>query len=284
MNTKVGIQIAILMAVAVLFLPVVSAEVAVTSFTVEPQTVLPGEELTLRLTLDNSADETAENILVSLDLTNVPFAPVSTSNTDVISEIDDHDHETVSLSVRALPTATPGIYKIPVIVSHNNISKSSMISIEVKAKAALDMILEESKATTVGVSGPVVLKFVNNGLVQIKYLKVTLQESPYYEVLSPESLYIGDVDVGDFETEEFTILPRGTDPILALTVEYHDSDNNVISQPKLLKLKVYTPEEAKQRGLVPKESSTLSIVLIIILIVAVFFWIRKKKRAKKHVA
>ncbi|MBS3169924.1 hypothetical protein J4210_05565 [Candidatus Woesearchaeota archaeon] len=283
MNTKVGIQIAILMAVAVLFLPVVGAEVAVTSFTVEPQTVLPGEELTLRLTLDNSADETAENILVSLDLTNVPFAPVSTSNTMVIDKIDDHDHEMVSLFVRALPTATPGIYKIPVIVSQNNISKTSMISIEVKAKAALDLILGESKVTMVGTSGPVVLKFVNNGLMQIKFLKVTMQESPYYEVISPQSLYIGDVDVGDFETEEFTILPKGTDPILALTVEYRDTDNNVISQPKLLKLKVYTPEEAKLRGLVPEKSSTLSIILIVVLIIVIFFWYQRKRK-RKHAA
>lgn len=284
MNTKIGIQIAMIMVLAVLFLPGVKAEVAVTSFTVEPQTALPGEELTLRLTLENSADENAENILVALDLANVPFAPISTSNTNLIQEIDDQDEESVLLTIKTLPTAVPGIYKIPVIVTHNNISKSSLISIEVKAKAALDMILEESKVTTVGVSGPVVLKFVNNGLVQIKYLKVTLQESPYYEVLSPDTVYIGEVDVGDFETEEFTILSRGTDPILALTVEYRDSDNNLISQPKLLKLKVYTPEEAKQRGLVPEESSTPLIIGIIILAALIFFWIRRRKRSRKHVA
>ncbi len=288
MNPKIKQRFVVMIALALtaifcLVLPQAAAETAVTAFAVNPLTVLPGEELTLILTVENSADEKAENILVSLDLTNLPFAPVSTSSANLIDEIDDHDSERVYFFVKVLPNALPSTYKIPVVVSQNNVSKTALISIEVKAKAALELILDETQAKTIGASGSVVLKFVNNGLIQIKFLKVTLQESPYYEIISPASFYIGEVDAGDFETEEFTILPRGTDPILAVAVEYRDANNNVYNEQKLLELKVYTLEEAKLLGILPEKSSTTLIILVIAAILAVIFlW--KRKRARKHAA
>ena len=53
--------------------------------------------------------------------------------------------------------------------------------------------------------GTVTLKFVNSGLTQIKFLKVTLQDGLSYEILSPKSLYIGEVDIDDFEISKFSI-------------------------------------------------------------------------------
>ncbi|MBI4151996.1 hypothetical protein HY496_03420 [Candidatus Woesearchaeota archaeon] len=262
-------------------MPMAIADVALTTFSVEPETIMPGEEITLRLTIENSADDDAKHVFVALDLAALPFAPVETASTAIIDEIDDRDRESVSLRIKALPTAQPGIYKIPVFVTQNAVSKTSLISVEVKAKAALDVLLEDTAVLITGSTGSIPLQFINNGLIQITSLKVTLQESPYYEIVSASSRYIGDVDIGDFETEEFSILSFKEDPIIALHLEYRDSNNNVFSETKLLPLKVYSVEEAETQGLVQKKSS-LSLLIGVVVVVGLVFWWRRTKRKRNH--
>src|SRR3989338_10445509 len=171
--------------IAVMVIPMVSAQVAVSSFTVNPQTVVPGEETSINITLENVGDLDIEDVIVTLDLSNVPFVPVGSSNEKILEEIDDGDQERVDFRVKALSTAEPSVYKIPLVISHAGASKTSLISLEVTATAHLDLLLEKSELVKVNDNGKVTLKFVNDGLAQVKNLKVTLKESPLYELLSP---------------------------------------------------------------------------------------------------
>src|SRR3989338_7216093 len=211
---------------AMMVIPQVSAQVAISSFTVNPRTVAPGGETSIDLTLENVGDLDIENVIVTLDLSNVPFVPVGSSNEKIIEEIDDGDQERVTFRVKALSTAEPSTYKIPVMVSYDGASKTSLISVEVTAEAHLDLLLDKSELVKVNDNGKVTLKFVNDGLSQIKNLKVTLQDSLLYQINSPSTVFIGEVDVGDFETEEFIIIAQSEDPILAVDLEYRDAANN----------------------------------------------------------
>ena len=265
----------------VLLLPAVSAQIAIDSFTSMPEKVLPGEEVLLELSVENVGDEDIENVIVTLDLAQVPFAPAASSNEKVLDEIEEHDHEMVYFTIKALPTAEPQVYKIPVTISYGTFSKTSVIGVEVQAKANLDLLLDSSEVVQVGDQGKVSLKFVNNGLAQVKFLKVTLRESTLYTILSPQTVYIGEVDVGDFETEDFIIKPSINNPILIVDLEYNDAANHKFTETKLLQLKVYSPEEAKQLGLVQsKNSYTAIIVAVIVLLVGVYLYRRRKKRQK----
>ena len=256
-----------------LTIPLVSAQIAVQSFSATPEQVSPGERVELRVTLENVGNDDIRNILVNIDLSEVPFAPLRSSTEQIIDKIKEDDEETVLFELVALPDASSQIYKIPIKISYNETSKSSLISLEVSAEAKLDLILEESEIIKVNDKGAVTLKFVNNGLTQIKFLKVILQDSPYYEILSPSSLYIGEVDVDDFETEEFVIISK------VKNLEYTDSNNNEFKETRYVNLNVYTLEEAKQLGLVKSNFSGIWTVLVIFLVVGIIAYkiIRRKK-------
>jgi len=270
----------LLILMALILIPMAGAQIAVDSFSSTPEKISPGENVQLRVTLENVGNDDIENVLVSLDLSDVPFAPLRSSSEKIIDKIRDNDEETVLFELVALPDASSKIYKIPVRISYNSTLKSSLVSLEVSAKAKLDLILEESEVVKVNDKGAVTLKFINNGLTQIKFLKVTLQDSPYYEILSPRSLYIGEVDIDDFETEEFVIIPRTKNPRLALILEYSDSNNNEIKETRSINVNVYTFEEAKQLGLVNSGFSKLWLVVIVLL--ALIFISYKIFRKRKH--
>src|SRR3989344_4654088 len=88
-----------------LLLPVVQAQIAIESFSSHPQQVLPGEEVVLQLEVENVGEDRIEDILVSLDLKELPFVPVDSSTEKIIEKIRDDDSEFVTFRLRALPTA-----------------------------------------------------------------------------------------------------------------------------------------------------------------------------------
>ncbi len=262
-------------------LPLAAAQIGVESITTNPETVSPGEEIELVLNLKNMGDDDMENVAVSLNLVNVPFAPLGSASEKVIRKISDGDRKSVTFTLLAAPDAEPRVYKIPLVISSGVNSQTSLVSIEISASAKLDVLLEQMNVVTVGSQGKVFLQFVNNGLAQVRLLKVTLRESPAYEILSPRSVYIGEVDVADFETAEFTIIPTTGDPILALALEYQDARNQQLSEVKLLKLDVYSEEEAATLGL-QQDSSGRTITFISVLAGIILIFILRKMWKRKH--
>ena len=269
----------ILLILIFLAIPLVSAQIAVQSFSATPEQVSPGERVELRVTLENVGNDDIRNILVNIDLSEVPFAPLRSSTEQIIDKIKEDDEETVLFELVALPDASSQIYKIPIKISYNETSKSSLISLEVSAEAKLDVIMEDSEIIKVNDQGAVTLKFINNGLTQIKFLKVTLQDSMYYEILSPKTLYIGEVDVDDFETEEFVIISKVKNPGLVINLEYTDSNNNEFNETRYVDLSVYTLDEAKQLGLIKAKFTEIWVFFVIFIIILIILYgiFRRKK-------
>ena len=261
-----------------LAIPLAEAQIAIQFFNSIPSKVLPGERLRLSITLENVGSDDIENILVKLDLSQVPFAPLGSSSEQAIDEIKNDREKIVNFELVALPNAESQIYKVPVEISFNETKKTSLISLEVNAKTNLDLILDSSEVVKVNDKGKISLKFVNNGLGKIKFLKITLQESPAYEVLSSNSIYIGEVDIDDFETEEFTIIPKNINPQLLFDLEYRDVNNNEFKEKKSIELKVYSEEEAKQLGLVSQEYNWVFIILVLLVLILIYIYRRSRKK------
>ena len=260
-------------------IPLVSAQITIQSFSATPEKVSPGNQVELLIELENVGDEDIKGVLVSLDLINVPFAPLHSSSEKIIDKIRDGDEETVRFYLVVLQDASPQIYKIPIKISYNDTVKSSLISLEVSAQAKLDIILGESDIIKVNDKGTVTLKFINNGLTQIRFLKLTLQDSPSYETLSPKSLYIGEVDIDDFETEEFLIISKVKNPRLIVNLEYTDSNNNEFNETRYVDLSVYTLDEAKQLGLIKAKFTEIWVFFVIFIIILIILYriFRRKK-------
>ncbi len=260
-----------------IMLPLVNAQIAIQSFSSVPDKILPGEKLRLSITLENFGDDTIENILVNLDLSQVPFAPLGSSSEQAINEIKKNNDKTVSFQLVALPNAESKIYKVPVEIFYNTTKKASLISLEIDAKTNLDLILESTDLVKINDKGKVNIKFVNDGLAQIKFLKVNLQDSPAYEILSTKSIYLGEVDVDDFESEEFVIIPKEKNPQLLFSLEYKDVNNNEFKENKIINLNIYTEEEATKLGLVNKNFNWLFVSLFFLVLILIYIYRRKKK-------
>ena len=263
---------------ALLLVQVVNAQISIQSFEATPEKILPGSNVLLTLRLENVGDNDIKNILVKLDLDDLPFAPLRSSTETVIDKIKENDDAVIYFDLVALPNADSQIYKIPVKVSYEDVVKDSLISLEVSAKPKLDVLLADSTLVKVNDNGKVSVKFVNNGLTQIKFLKVTLQGSPAYEILSPSIVYVGSVDVDDFESEEFNIIPKIKDPQLAFNINYKDANNNEFNENRYITLNVYTEEEAKNLGLVKTNTLSYIIIPIVIILIALFIYRRIRKR------
>ncbi len=268
--------------VTLALIQVVNAQISIQSFEATPEKILPGNSVLLKLRLENVGDDDIKNILVKLDLDDLPFAPLRSSTEQVIDKIKEDNDAVIYFDLVALPNADSQIYKIPVKVSYENVVKDSLISLEVNAKPKLDVILADSTLVKVNDNGKVSIKFVNNGLTQIKFLKVTLQGSPAYEILSPDTVYIGSVDVDDFESEEFNIIPKIKGPQLAFNINYRDANNNEFNENRYITLNVYTEEEAKNLGLV--KTNTLSYIIIPIAVILIALFIYRRIRKRKNVS
>lgn len=259
-------------------LPLANAQIAIQSFNASPGKILPGDKLSLSVNLRNVGTRDITNILVRLDLSQVPFAPLGSSNEQAIDKIRNDDGAVVNFDLIALPNAEPQIYKVPVEISFADVKKISLVSLEVSAKTNIDIVLDSSDIVKVNDKGKVILKFVNTGSGKVKSLKVTLQKNSAYEVLSSNSVYVGEIGTDDFETEEFTIISRTENPSLLFNLDYKDVNNKEFKETKALSLNVYSEQEALQLGLIKQSFNWIFIILFVFVLILIYFYRRMKKK------
>lgn len=268
--------------VMLIMMNIANAQIAINSFNAVPSVISPGKQVQVTLDIENVGSEDIEDIVVKLDLTNVPFAPYNSASEKVIDELNEDDNIQVVFDLIVLPDASSEIYKIPVEINHGTIKQSSLVSLSVAGDARLDVVLENSEVVKIGDRGNVIVKFINNGLTDIKFLTVKLNSNSNYELLTPDTVYIGQVDVDDFETAEFEILAKNKNPEMLFTVSYKDANNREFSQSKLVRLNVYDMETAKQLGLI--QSSILGYIAVPIVILLIgWFWYRRRKKRKLNI-
>lgn len=271
-------KISILIILALL-VQLVNAEIGVVEVISRPAKVSPGEQFSLSIILENLDDNDIKNIVVKLDLNNLPFAPLDSATEQVLDEIEGDDSRQVNFKLITLPDAESKIYKIPLKIIYNTTIKDTLISVNVESKPKLDLILDNSEIVKIDDKGRVTIQLINLGLTEIKSLRLTLLQNPDYEILSTNVLYINKIDVEDFETAEFTIIPKTKNPRLMFNLAYMDKNNNEYAENKQLSLNVYTLEEAKKLGLV-KNNIFLTILIPIIVLLLIYFIYRKLRKRK----
>ena len=245
-----------------------------------PKEASLGERVDVTINLENIGAKNIKNIAVKLDLSQAPFAPVDSSTEYIIQELDSDESTSVPFSLIVLPTATPGIYKIPIEVAYSNVTKKALISLTVQVKPQLFVELDKTDIIYAGTSGNVIIKFVNNGLADIKFLTVILDNSQSYDILSSKTVYIGNIDRDDTQTAEFKIFQKDRSSVLPLKIEYRDANNNLYRDNKLVSFNTYTKDQAEKLGLIKK--SNFMNYIIFILIIIVLFLIFKFRRKRKN--
>ncbi len=280
----ISVGILILLIVNLVFVSAVSVE----SVNIIPKEVEPGKISDIELIMENSLNEDVEEIRVSLDFTNLPFAPYGSSE-KTIDELNEGKRKTLEFQVIALSDAKSGIYKIPVEIEYKDkegiiLYQKSLISLTINSKPLIDVVSEEGLFLR-GTENVLTIKVINKGLSDVKFLEIGVGKSTYYSLTSQDREYIGDISSDDFDSADFKIFIKENAASLIkipVTVEYKDVLNREYSEEFYIPIKSYTQKQAIQLGLLNKGYTSLVIEIIAgVIIMYIIYRIIKSRRKKK---
>lgn len=270
---------------ASIFVPIqvrsLTPTLSLTSVITNPEQIAPGQRADVEITLKNEADFKLKSVKISLDLASTAFAPIQQSDEQTLSQILPGRTQKLIFMLTALPEAPAGIYKIPMKIEYfdefgNDYETSNVIALKIGSVPSLE-INEDTSLLLLGQKGETRLKIVNTGLIKVKVLTVSI-ETINTNLLSPANIYIGDLDIDDFQTIDLNLYPQSKDAAVLVQLSYKDANNEEYRDSVRVPLKVYDQEEAKQLGLVKDGNPVIYVAIIIVLVIGFFFWRRRKKK------
>lgn len=277
----------ILISIAVFFVVqlYLASAFTITNVNAIPGEVAPGKDIRIIMYIRNNMNADFENIMVSLDLTNLPLAPHQSSSQVTINELNDDSSKQIEFGLIANSDALAGIYKIPVNIKYDTNVETSFISVIVNSKPVLSV--DSESYVIKGKNNDISLKIVNSGLTNAKFLSMTIQDSFGVNVISQKYNYVGDVDSNDFNSVDLKIFVSNTAPStisLPVKVNYKDSLNNDYKEDYQVSIRAYSQQEAINLGLVSKSNTGLVVFAIIMLVVLylIYRYIRKKLKKRRE--
>lgn len=251
-----------------------------------PENLIPGQPAILEITLENEAESDIKDIIISLDLTNLPFAPEDGVTEKKISKIKESDSDKVLFNILTLSKTSPAIYKIPITLTYydsygQKYQKTNIISLNVWAEPELEISLDKNELIQ-GNKGKISINILNKGLTDIIFMEVNLKGSDDFEVLSSNYVYVGKIESDDYESVEFEILTLKENINLNLEINYKDTNNKKYAKTIILPAKVYSKKEAIKIGLI---KIVIWPYFVLLIVIAIVLWIiiakiRKKRRKK----
>jgi len=285
MVTKIN-KMKITISLALILLLSLNLASAVTVRSVSSTPFSPGKEGTVSIELKNTLSDDALDVSLSLDLSNVPFTPVGSSE-ESVDEIQEDDNENFAFALKASNNIVPGDYKIPYTLSYTIGDEQKKVNgtIGITVTASADLVFTLTLDNPViNQQGKINLKIVNKGFGDAKFVSVIVI-SDGYTLLSEDQVYIGSIDSDDFETASFDAIFNSKNALFTALIDYTDFNNNKMSKTISLPMNVYTSDEAVKLGIIKKNNTGLYIGLIVLLIVAWFVYrsIRKRMRRAKRI-
>ena len=232
--------------------------VSITDVSSSPVEVVPGEIISITIEIENIFNYDVTNLNVKLNLlgADVPFAPYQSSSEKFLDKLKDGDEEDFKFKLITLPETPTGIYKIPVIITYNDEDgndtlleegpKLELISVTVNSEPELKVYLDDSVVLIKGKENIVVLKIINSGLSDVKFLYIAPSDVTGLKFISEKEQYIGDIDSDDFDNVEYKVIVNADAPnsiTLLVTLNYMDATNKEFSETANLVLKTYSLKE-----------------------------------------
>lgn len=264
------------------------AILSVDSVQADNESFRPGASNDLKIRLTNKADSVLKNVKVRLDLGNVPFVPIGSTNEKSIYQIESGKSYDLDFNLLTDPEAKSGVYQAALKIEYydelgKGYFKNSTIGLVVSAEPDLSVTIEKSGVYGANQAGDVSIKIVNKGVSNIKFMNVKLMPSSSYRIISNDEVYIGKIDSDDYGTADFKIYAGSTNQKeinLPIVLTYKDANNRDFTETKEMALNLYSASEAKKFGL-QAGNGTWSIVIIIVVALVGFYLYRRWRKSKK---
>ena len=258
------------------------ASVTLESYSFTPEDIRPGQTADLQMVFVNTGNGPVKDIDVGLGFEDIKVSTMGSGTTKRIPRLEPGSKETVSYKVIVDGSAEIKVYDIPVNLKYRDYLNSEYnatthLGMIVKAEPEIDVRLDQSAITSASESGEVSVQVVNSGIVDQRYVTLTLLPSAEYESLSYSDInYIGNLDSDDFEIADYRIKPKVAQPTLKFRVDFKDPYNKEYSKDFQVPLRIITEED-----LGTKKSSTWPVILVLLILAGGAYWLNKKRKHKK---
>lgn len=249
-----------------------------------PEKVAPGETINLNIVLRNTANSEIKNIVVTLGLDNLPFAPesVSEQRVDYISESGSRQ---VDFNLIVLSSADIQVYKVPLTMTYsdsygNEYIRHDLISINVFEKPSVDASLEKDTLIQ-NLASKLNIQVLNKGLGKITFVEAKLMPSQDYDIEGSNYQYIGNIESDDYSSIEFNIIPKKSNLNILIELDYRDSNNQKYTEVKTINVQAYSVAEAQRLGLLPSFPWLIVLIILVVIALIIFFVVRRNRKKKK---
>jgi len=280
MNTQITKSI-----LGILFLVLTLNSVSAIVVDADYITIYSGESGRVSVEIENNENFDIEDISLALELSDLPFTSVGSSEKDV-DDIDEDDEDTVSFTLRASTDIVPGDYNIPYTLTYINaenstesFEKTGSFGLRVSAKTDLDFSIETNEDAVVGEEGRIIIEIINRGLGEVKSVSVEIIPNGF-ELLSKNKIFVGTIDSDDSDTATFDVFYKTQNPNFSVKIIYKDFDNNDQTETQSFLAKVYTKEEALELGLIQKRNFTLYLLIGVLVLGFIVYRIKKKRKKR----
>ncbi len=265
------------------------AVLSVDSVEVNKNAFEPGSDGVVKIKLSNKADSTLQDVKAALSLGSVPFVPLGSIDEKSVYQIGPGERYEFDFELLADPEAQGGIYKVPLKITYsdklgNVYIRNGTIGLMVGAKPDLSITIDTSEVYSAKKSGDIVIKVVNKGTTDVKFVNVRLMQGNGYRILSNVEDYLGNIDSDDYETAEFKIYTGKENKksiMLPINVTFMDANNNRYNYVADLEMPLYSASEAKKLGLDGGNGKVGFFIVIIVIIAGLFIYRKWSKGRKK---
>ena len=265
-----------------------------------PEEIVPGNKARIDISLQNMGYNTLRDVSVKMilsayngnTLTNlIPLAPISSSSEKKVSFLEAEKTENFSFDVVAEPDALSNVYKVPIIITYvdssgNTNTINDIVGIVIGSAPDISVQVSGTDIVTAGSKGKVSIEIYNKGLTDAKFVNVVPKETSDVSIISTQNeIYVGSIDSDDYQSFDLNVYvnPTNKDKVsIPLTLTYKDPNNKEYTQDATLDLNLYTPEKAKELGLIkPQQSPIIWIVIGVVIVGFIFLRLVKKNHPGK---
>ena len=100
------------------------------------------------------------------------------------------------------------------------------------------------------------------------------KESSDYEIISADTVYVGNIDGDDYDTAEFDIRIKGRakEVPLGVTISFKDEYNQVFTKDMTLTLRVYSAQELKTLS-GGAQNFGVTVISIMVMVLLLVLWL-----------
>lgn len=249
----------------------------------------PGLVNNLEFKLKNTLKEPLRDFKLSLNLSRgIPFSPVGSTSTKVLKFVEPEEKFDISFKLRSDSTVDSGSYKIPYILRYADkqgkfYNERGIVSVPVGGDPEINLGITSSDLMEKGKKGSFSVYLSNRDESQAKFLKLKLLEDSSYEILSPEKIYIGNVDSDSYETAEYKIYVKkdAEDLEVPIQLTYKNWKGEKFEREELVSLNLYNQSEIGNMNLKKTDNTLFMVIVAVIGILVVYgayrYWKSRKK-------